>query len=139
MEKQTKIGLLALMQREDNRHYPCIYEHSEIVCCERVVWPTHPGGIAGGALFLSAEAWHRTGYRVMGVYAGDDAYLLQDMHNLGYDIRVIDSLGIIHPADNDVPYTDWKHIVCQRDQTILTPEGLETRIQEANAFWSQPS
>ena len=139
METQTKIGLIGLMQREDNRHYPYIYEHTEVVVGERLVWPTHPSGIAGGALFISSEAWHRTGYRVMGVYAGDDAYLLQDMHNLGYYIRVFDSLGIIHPADDDRPYAAWKHIVCQRDQRQLSPEELETRIQEANAFWSQPS
>lgn len=139
MEAQPQIGLLALMQREANCHHPCIYAHSEDVRGERLVWPTHPSGIAGGALFISTEAWRRTGYRVMGVYAGDDAYLLVDIHQLGYHIRVIDSLSIIHPCDYDSAYTRWKHIVCQRDQTQLSPEELEQRIQEADAFWSQPS
>ena len=136
METQD-IGLIGLMQREANCHNPCIYEHTEEVAGERLVWPTYPGGIAGGALFISAEAWHRTGYRVMGVYAGDDAYLLIDIHNLGYGIRVIDSLSIIHPQDNDSAYAVWKHHVCQRDQVQLTSEDLETRVQEADTFWNQ--
>jgi hypothetical protein len=139
MEKQSQIGLISLMQREANCHNPSIYAHSEVVVGEKLVWPAHPSGIAGGALFISAEAWHRTGYRVMGVYAGDDAYLLCDIHNLGYHLRVIDSLSIIHPPDYDIPYAAWKHTVCQRDQRQLSPEELETRIQEANNFWSQPS
>lgn len=139
MESQAKIGLLALMQREANCHQPCIYEHAEEVAGERIVWPTYPGGIAGGALFISSEAWHRTGYRVMGVYAGDDAYLLVDIYNFGYGIRVIDSLSIIHPADNDSAYAVWKQLVCQRDQRQLSTEDLEIRVKEADTFWNQSS
>lgn len=139
METQPQIGLLALMQREANCHHPSIYAHSEDVSGERLVWPSYPSGIAGGALFISAEAWRRTGYRVMGVYAGDDAYLLIDIHNLGYSIRVIDSLSIIHPPDNDMVYAEWKKVVCHRDQSLLSSEDLEIRVQEADTFWNQPS
>ena len=139
VETQPHIGLLALMQREANCHDPSIYAHSEEVSGERLVWPSYPSGIAGGALFISTEAWRRTGYRVMGVYAGDDAYLLIDIHNLGYSIRVIDSLSIIHPPDNDMVYAEWKKIVCHRDQSLLSSEDLEIRVQEADTFWNQPS
>lgn len=131
-------GLVALQQKGSNCHIPVIFENQlEYSSGESLVWPTGCGGIAGGCLFISWEAWHQVGgYRVMGVYAGDDAFLMIDMMAHGFSIQVIDTLAIIHPPDNDGTYSAWKRDMCHREQRVVGSDELAPMIEEAVRLWS---
>jgi hypothetical protein len=133
-------GMIALNQKAQCCHLSMVYENevkyiSNFGKEERVVYPNGSGGIAGGCIFVSKEAWEKIGgYRVMGVYAGDDAYLLIDLYRNGYSINMFDSLSIVHPHDHDEDYAKWKVKVCQRD-AAGTIRNIDSRIEEAEEYW----
>lgn len=135
-----KVGLIALNQIEANFHLDCVYENEFIYNNsfkqeEKIVWPNGVGGIAGGCLCINKQAWLDVGgYRVYGVYAGDDAYLLIDLHNNGYTIQMIETIGVIHPHDDDIEYSTWKVHVCQRDSGQPLND-FESKVIEAEQFW----
>lgn len=136
-------GIIALNQYEQCCHLPVVNQNTknvdikvnDINFSETLVWPTKPGGIAGGCLFLNRQMWEDVnGYRLMGVYAGDDAYLLIDCNAKKFSYILVKSLGVIHPFSNDIEYAKWKVKVCQRDsgKTITDNTG---HLEEANEFW----
>jgi hypothetical protein len=134
------VGLIALNQRVGNCHLECVYQNSfefnSKYGVEKIVYPDGYGGIAGGCLFITLEGWNATGgYRVMGVYAGDDAHLLIDLTNKGMTIQMADTINCIHPHESDSKYSVWKVMACQRDQGILNITSLEDKIKEADEFW----
>ncbi len=134
-------GMVALNQKAQGCHLDMIYANeikykSKSGNEEKVVYPNGKGGIAGGCVFVSKKAWEDVnGYRVMGVYAGDDAYLLIDLCDKGYTIQMIDSISIIHPHDHDQEYAKWKVKVCQRDSGGPNKLNIESQINEADEFW----
>lgn len=139
-----KFGLISLQQEGHCCHLDMVYQNDlKYKSCygieERIVWPNGRGGIAGGCICVSRKAWKDVGgYRVMGVYAGDDAYLLIDLVEKGYTIQMFDSLPVIHPHDNDQEYSKWKVKVCQRDSTGGKKKSkIDNEIEEAEKFWSQ--
>lgn len=76
---------------------------------ETLVYPTKPSGIAGGCLFISKQAWKKVGgYKIMGVYAGDDAYFLLDINRVGFSYQMSPDISIIHPFQNDKEWHKWK-------------------------------
>jgi len=103
---------------------------------ERVLWNNAPAYIAGGCLFTSIDAWKKVnGYRIMGVYAGDEAYYLQDMSRIGHTWQLIETIHVEHPHENDLEYAQWKGKVCQRDSTGKVKNDISKQIQEAEEFW----
>lgn len=141
--KQRPFGLLGLQQKGHGCHYQTCYENIREYTIdingkqhqEKLVWPNSASGIAGGCLFISRRAWdHIGGYRVMGVYAGDDAYFLMDIANNGYTWQMSDTISIVHPPENDEEYAKWKVKVCQRDSGI-NKRNIDLQIQEAKEFW----
>lgn len=141
--KGKPFGLLGLQQKGQGCHYKTCYENvNEYVVdikgkkfSEKVVWPNQPSGIAGGCLFISRRAWETVGgYRVMGVYAGDDAYFLMDLGQRGFTWQMSDSIPIVHPPENDEEYARWKVMVCQRDSGAHKP-NIDAQIREASEFW----
>jgi hypothetical protein len=134
------VGLIALNQSVGNCHLSLIYENKiefpSDYGTEQIVYPSGCGGIAGGCLFITLKSWKLVGgYRVMGVYAGDDAYLLVDLYNKGMSIQMAHTISCIHPHETDMKYAHWKGNVCQRDQSTVMNELLEEKIKEANDFW----
>jgi hypothetical protein len=133
-------GMISLQQEGNCCHLPMIYKNEfKYKSCygidEKIVWPNGKGGIAGGCIFVSRKAWEDVeGYRVMGVYAGDDAYLLVDLFDKGYSIGMFSTLPIIHPHDTDEEYAKWKVKVCQRDGAG-TRRNIDSRIDEAEEYW----
>lgn len=111
---KKKTGLIGLNQLVNTRHYTSTYKNVTHIMRfneskETVVWPDSPFGIAGGALFIPVSAWEDIGgYRKMGVYAGDDAYIIQDMHSKGYGYYLAKDVAMLHPYDNDEDYKKWK-------------------------------
>lgn len=117
-----------------NRHK---YQGSNGV--EEIVWPRGNGGIAGGCLFTSTKCWEEIGgYRVMGVYSGDDAYYLIDANARGYSLQMFESGKIVHPHDHDQEYAQWKFRICQRDSAGgVRKNNINDKIAEADQFWNK--
>lgn len=143
--KNKPFGLLGLQQNGQGCHYKTCYENSHEYTVningnnfvEKMVWPNAPSGIAGGCLFISKRAWDTIGgYRVMGVYAGDDAYFLMDLGQRGFTWQMSDSIPIVHPPESDEEYAKWKVKVCQRDSG-QRKSNIDTQIKEATEFWKE--
>ena len=142
--KNKKFGLIGLQQLGHGCHLPMCYENEHNYTTtnngetftEKFVWHSSPSGIAGGCLFISRKAWDDVGgYRIMGVYVGDDAYFLIDVRNKGYSWQMSDSIPIIHPPENDIEYAKWKVKVCQRDGAGVVLGDISNQIKEATKFW----
>lgn len=141
--EQKEFGLLGLNQLGDARHYKefftrkTTYNFNEDIQ-ENILFSKLPAGIAGGALFLSKKAFlDVNGYRVMAIYSGDDAYLLQDMVKKNYSIAMIESLSIYHPPDDDKEYDEWKEKNLQkcRKTNGEKTKDLNKDILDAESFW----
>ena len=140
--RKRKFGMIALNQQGQNCHLPdFVYQnrlkydgaHGE----EEIVWPHGHGGIAGGCLFTTTGCWEATGgYRIMGVYAGDDAYYLIDVMAKGFSIQMFESLSIRHPLDDDPEYNRWKVKTCQGESSAKKI-NIDKQIQEADEFWKK--
>lgn len=141
--KKAPFGLLAPQQLEHGCHLPCCWENtyqfdSEVngkLFKEKLCWPNSGGGLAGGIFMFGRKAWDIIGgYRVMGLYSGEDAYSLLAIANKGFTYQLLESVGIIHPKDNDEAWAKQKVKVCQRDsgsdKTDLSPF-----IKEMDEFW----
>lgn len=143
-ERKSKTGVIALNQKGQNCHLPLCFQNvreyeNQFGNVETVNWPNGAGGIAGGCIFVSKDAWKKVGgYREMGVYSGDDAYLLLDMVRAGRTIQLFSSLHVVHPMEDDAEYAKWKVKVCQRDSGKYTQVN-ENQLKEAEEFWSKHS
>lgn len=139
--RNKPFGMCGLQQLGHGCHFSSIYENEYFVenrfgNKDRIVYPNASGGIAGGCLFFSKDAWDKIGgYRVQGVYAGDDAYALVDIARHGYSYQVSDTIGIIHPHEDDEEYAKWKVKVCQRDTNGIVKQNIDTFVTEAEDFW----
>lgn len=140
--RKKPFGMIGLNQLVNGCHFQSIYQNEYKITNrygkeERVVYPTAPSGIAGGCLFFSKEAWDKAGgYRVQGIYAGDDAYVIHDIHNNGYTYQVTHDIGIIHPHEDDKKYAEWKVKTCQRDTDGQRKNNIDKYITEAESFWN---
>jgi hypothetical protein len=142
--KGKPFGMMALNQLGSGCHWQVCQENSVTYDIkvgkgdykEKIVWPNNPSGIAGGCLFISRRMWEAVGgYRVLGVYAGDDAYLLVDCARHGFSWQMSDSIAIVHPPENDEEYAKWKVKVCQRDSMTGVKANIDDQIREADGFW----
>lgn len=142
--KKMKWGMIALNQRGAGCHWQNCYENqAEYVVSikgetykEKMVWPTATSGIAGGCLFINREMFDAVGgYRQMGVYAGDDAYLLCDCARTGYSYQMSDTIYIIHPPENDKKYAEWKVKTCQQDTLSGIKSDITNQVNDAENFW----
>ena len=111
----------------ENRHYYNGKYGSEMVC-----HPTNAGGVAGGCLFISTNFWKIVnGYKVLGVYAADDANIMIDSRKNGYNFLMSNSIRCIHPKETDKKYQDWKI------KTSSKIQSLPDAIKDANLFWDK--
>lgn len=142
--KKQNWGLIALNQLGQCCHWKVCYENQIKYITtvknqqfpELVVWPTTPSGIAGGCLFLNREYWDKVGgYKKLGVYCGDDALMLGYCQPLGFSWQMVDTIGIVHPQENDEEYAKWKVRVCQRDTASGIKSDISAQVAEAEAFW----
>ena len=131
-----QFGMLALNQEVCNCHIMDHMRHEVMCGDEKLHWNDDGGGIAGGCLFVSASVWSVVGgYRVMGVYAGDDAYLFMDVKRSGYSFGLVSTISVIHPHERNQEYNLWKVKVCQRDSNGVDRADIDGQITEANKFW----
>jgi len=138
-----------------------IAPQQEINCRHKLGWPTNqyyienrfnkkelisfsynPSGIAGGCLFINRKFWEKIGgYKVMGVYAGDDACLIEDAHLAGYSYQISPNISIIHPFETDEDYVDWKYKVLHNgsfnDKRNRSSPELNKDIQMHDEYWNE--
>lgn len=138
-------GLISLQQKQNCAHMKSLFVNKMAIpfwdgkqwISELVMWPKYPGGIAGGALFISKKFWqYIKGYKVLGVYAGDDARIFEDAHKYQFFGAMVDSIAVIHPFDTDTEYQKWKCTVCQRDSKTGIKKDISKLVKEAEDFWS---
>lgn len=145
--KKQPWGLIGLNQLQHGCHFKSCYENQveyEVTIRnqqfkEKIVWPSITSGIAGGCLFINRQYWDKVGgYDVerAKVYGPDDAYLLYFCGPNGFSWQMSDSIGIIHPFDNNKEYSEWKVKSCQ--YTAHHPEQKhEETITNADNFWNK--
>lgn len=143
--KKRPWGLIGLQQLEHGCHFKSCWENQaeynlsikDKTYTEKIVWPSIPSGIAGGCLFINREYWDKVGgydQNRAKIYGPDDAFLLSYCGQLGYTWQVTDTIGIIHPFDNDAEYQTWKVQTCQH--TAQHPEErYEDHLENAEKFW----
>jgi len=133
-------GMLSLNQSGNNCHLSFCYNQrveydNKFGRYEAHCFPDGGGGIAGGCIFFENKLWKLIGgYKVMGVYAGDDAYFLMDVYNLKRSIQIFETCSVIHPHEDDPVYAQWKVRICQRDSNPFRTL-TEEQMQEAKIFW----
>lgn len=129
-------SLIALFQEEGNCHilelcYENKYYYQGKLDYEMICKPSISGGVAGGCLCISKEFWDKVGgYQVLGVYAADDANLMQDSFNMGYSFMLSNSIRCIHPNETNAEYQNWKISVCPNSSDI------DSAIIVADEFWN---
>lgn len=128
-----KCGLIACNFTGDNAHWIDRFENYIKLKIGEYSWPTRPIGIAGGCIFISSDAWKDIGgYRVMGVYAPDDAALMQDIFSTGRFICVRKDILVHHPGTHDDPhYQKWK------ERTSQNFKKYDEAIDYCDKFWEQ--
>ena len=128
-----KVGLIACNFTGDNAHWISKFENKISINGETIVYPTAPVGIAGGCIFVSTKAWKEVGgYKVMGVYAPDDAMLMQDMARAGYFIGVAQNITVHHPGTHDDPhYQKWK------EKTSRNIKEFGDAVEYCDDFWNK--
>jgi hypothetical protein len=144
--KKKDWGIIAFNQYDANCHLISCHENEyaflntidslKKTYHEKMIYPNTPSGIAGGCLFINRSMFELSnGYRVMGVYAGDDAYLLIDCDKHGFSYQVAETLGVVHPRCNDLEYAEMKYKICQRDSTGETKSDLTEQVEELKKYF----
>ena len=138
--KAGQLGAVSLNQRVAQCHWVDKMNCREMSGNDILLWSSNRSGIAGGCLFIRREAWDRVGgYKVMGVYSGDDGVLLRDIQRAGYHFAVTETLSIIHPHNDrkEKEYQNWKYEQIKKCQKngLKKSDDLETDVKEADEFW----
>lgn len=143
-ESQKKLGMLSLNQKGDCCHWFDKMDMKTVVNGETIQRPSSNVGIAGGCLFIPIESFKKVnGYRVMGIYSGDDGFLLHDLLKEGLLAFIISSVSIIHNSNEKMyggKYQQWKESnlkkCLEQSGKILSSEELETEAAEAENKWN---
>jgi hypothetical protein len=131
------LGIIAFNQKEQNCHLTNILTSSKMIGSNKYIYNENGGGIAGGCILINFNLWKELGgYRVMGVYAGDDGFLFSDSKNKGKFIAMNEDIYVIHPQEKNSEYQNWKIKVCQRDVSGKEIKNLTEHIKESEVFWN---
>lgn len=130
------MGVVSFNQLEGNCHLTDTLDKKIVLNGHRLVWNTNGGGIAGGCVLIDFNFWKSIGgYRLMGVYAGDDAYLFMDAKKREKFYALDLDIDVIHPIETNRKYQDWKIKVCQRDSNGMNRGDISKHISESMEFW----
>ena len=140
-------GYIGLQQTGHCTHASSLFENETYIKNrfgdkERIVYPSGKGGIAGGCLFIDRKLWEILGgYKVMGVYAGEDGSLLYKAITKGYACYVAPDISIIHPhSPNQNRYNIWKsQSVSVNLEGVEGEEKLRLLVQKSTLMWSSAS
>ena len=145
-EKMGKrVGLISLNQKQNGCHISSFVDQNTVSypffksdIIEEFGYPNGvPQGIAGGCLFGSINTWRALGgYPELGVYSGDDGYLILKTYQMGYSVTMMKSLSIIHPFETNDEYQAWKHSQLKRC-TGIAPSDMSKEYDIAEKFWKK--
>jgi hypothetical protein len=105
------LGGFAFAQRGHDCHLHNHYNMTVTVGEELCTWSTYRGGIAGGCIMVNRDTWDKVGgYKVLGVYSGDDAALVHDIEELQQSFVLTKTLVVEHPISlpEEQQYNAWK-------------------------------
>ena len=129
------IGIIAFNQLEHNCHITQIQNMSMIHNNHRIIYNNNGNGIAGGCILVNKKAWEDVnGYRVMGVYAGEDGYFFKNVKEKNYFVGLDTDIYVTHPQDNDREYQLWKLHMCHRDSNGIDRDISEMVKNETNRW-----
>jgi hypothetical protein len=136
----TKLGCISFAQKQYDCHLHEHLDRTMTISEEDCSWSSKDGGIAGGCLLLSRDAWLCSkGYRIASVYGGDDALLLQDIKTAGFNVIMANSMSIIHPYNTpqEAGYQHWKLVQCHENirDGFGSTDNFEKHINIADDFW----
>lgn len=132
---KNQLSLFSLNQNDDNCHDWNFLTQELNIENEKICFGQNGGGIAGGCIFLSTEIWKKVkGYRVMGVYCGDDGFLNLDIFKNGGFVGVTKSISIIHPnhKNEDKDYTLWK---VHKIRNNAISNNYENELNDVENYW----
>ena len=149
-ESGKPFGYIGLQHTEFCVHCSSIYQNETYIKNrfgdeELLVYPNGSSGIAGSCLFINRNLWEILGgYKVMGVYAGEDGRLLYEAVNKGYACYVSPNISTIHPASpNQEKYNAWKmrtalpiHVTKGKE---CGEEKLKSLAHQTALMWSSDS
>lgn len=130
-------SLIALFQDQQNCHilelcYQNKYYYNGKYQYEMICRPNGNGGVAGGCICIDKRFWDLVGgYKVLGVYAADDANLMKDSVDRGYHFLLSNSIRCIHPFDTDAEYCNWKRLTCPNSTELMSA------VADADKFWNK--
>ena len=131
-------GLITLNQLEDNCHSISNFDKNIILIDEELLYPSNCCGLAGGCLFIDFKEFKKiNGYRLMGIYSGDDGYLMQDLFRNNKLCCMSKTISIIHPKmeQSDI-YRNWKLngvLKCQQSNgSVINIDMLNKEIELFN-------
>jgi hypothetical protein len=131
------LGVISFNQLEGNCHLVSTLNQEKIHNNHRLIWNNSGGGVAGGCVLIDFKFWKTIGgYRLMGVYAGDDAFLFMDAKRLQKFYGLDQNIDVIHPIETNRSYQDWKIKVCQRDSNGRNRDSISGQINESMEFWN---
>ena len=136
LPKKTKheVGMLALNQTQAGCHMYNVMDRAANIEGEVLRWSSTGTGIAGGCILISTKAFKEIGgYRVMGVYSGDDGYLLRDINMKNMLSMITESISVIHPlnpGEETSKYQQWK---TKSLSNCRVEDGKKVSIEEFNA------
>lgn len=144
IQTNHSLGMLALNQKNACCHIMQMMDRQIIVNNEILKWSSNGCGMAGGCLFINTDSFKKiNGYRVMGVYSGDDGYLHADMNRINAVSMITTTISVIHPPNYnayDEKYLKWKHAQLeqcrQHSGRPLTETELEINIKETANNWN---
>jgi hypothetical protein len=138
-EQIENFGLISLNQKDYNCQLYAEYRNEKEINGEKLKWSNNGSGTAGGCLFMSTKSFLDIGgYRVIGPYAGEDAYLMLDLTGKDYMVATAETINCIHPRSQELKkgYNQFKTRNCE-----LT-HGGSTAFYDQNykiteEFWNQ--
>jgi hypothetical protein len=139
---QNQLGFFALNQKDLCCHMWGVMDQNVKISNEILSWSSKYIGIAGGCLFINPKSFKEVGgYREMGVYSGDDGYLLADMNKRNFLNVISRTISIIHPKQNifyNGEYQEWKHKqvnICAKKSGNFSKEDFEKIVEETEKQW----
>ncbi|CAH6421088.1 Hypothetical protein KVN_LOCUS129 [uncultured virus] len=107
--KDKQIGLIALNQKNDNRHKMEIFEHKFILEEFRLLYSNNCYSVALGCFFTKSVYLESVSeLDEISVYGLDDYNLSNAFMEKGFLVVVAQDISVIHPFDKNQKYINWK-------------------------------
>lgn len=109
LETNKKIGLIAINQKEDNRHNNINNKILYTPDNEILLYSDKCIGVAGGCFFIKLEILIEFPYPNVGIYGMDDTIYHKTLFDNNYLVVIAKNMYVTHPFDYlSIEYNNWK-------------------------------